>query len=202
VTPSRSRHERSLEWIAVSLPRLILGVLCFTGIAINFANVVGRYVFSAPIIWAEEILVYIMIWCVFIGAILVTWEGRHIKMDLLAVSMPVPWRYIVNGLMVLTFILICLFVMKQSWTLTAMMAEVDQQSVVARLPMAAVHASILVGFTLMLLAVLVRLKAYVTGDMGSEAEATAEQLRELYGEFDDNDPEAADAKASKTGAGR
>ena len=128
---SRSRHGRVLEFIAVSLPKLILGVLCFTGIAINFANVVGRYVFSAPIIWAEEILVYIMIWCVFIGAILVTWEGRHIKMDLIATHIRAPWRYIVNGFMALAFIAICLFVVKQSWTLTAMMAELDQQSVVA-----------------------------------------------------------------------
>lgn len=187
--PSRSRHGRILEFIAVSLPRLILGVLCFAGIAINFANVVGRYVFSAPIIWAEEILVYLMIWCVFIGAILVTWEGRHIKMDLIAMKIPAPWRYAVNGLMALTFVLVCAFILKQSWTLTSMMAELDQQSVIARLPMAAVHAAVLVGFALMLLAVLVRLKAYVTGDMGSDAEATAEQLRELYGDFGEGEPE-------------
>ena len=184
------------------MPKLILGVLCFTGIAINFANVVGRYVFSAPIIWAEEILVYIMIWCVFIGAILVTWEGRHIKMDLVAVHIPAPWRYVVNGFMALAFILICLFVVKQSWTLTAMMAEVDQQSVIARLPMAAVHASILVGFTLMLLALLLRLKAYITGDMGSEAEATAEQLRELYGEFEGAEPHTDAASEGHPSPGR
>ena len=184
------------------MPKLILGVLCFTGIAINFANVVGRFVFSAPIIWAEEILVYIMIWCVFIGAILVTWEGRHIKMDLVAVHIPAPWRYVVNGFMALAFILICLFVVKQSWTLTAMMAEVDQQSVIARLPMAAVHASILVGFTLMLLALLLRLKAYITGDMGSEAEATAEQLRELYGEFEGAEPHTDAASEGHPSPGR
>ncbi len=183
--PSRSRHGRALEFIAVSVPRLILGVLCFTGIAINFANVVGRYLFSAPIIWAEEVLVYLMIWCVFIGAILVTWEGRHIKMDLIAVRIPPPWRQVVNGFMTLVFIAICVFVVKQSWTLTSTMAQVNQESVIARIPMSAVHAAILVGFALMLLAVLLRLKAYLSGEMGSDAEATAEQLRELYGDFDD-----------------
>ncbi|OGA33378.1 MAG: hypothetical protein A3G80_04930 [Betaproteobacteria bacterium RIFCSPLOWO2_12_FULL_62_13b] len=195
---SRSRHGRVLEFIAVSLPKLILGVLCFTGIAINFANVVGRYVFSAPIIWAEEILVYIMIWCVFIGAILVTWEGRHIKMDLIATHIRAPWRYIVNGFMALAFIAICLFVVKQSWTLTAMMAELDQQSVVARLPMSAVYAAILVGFALMLLVVLLRLKAYITGDMGSDADATAEQLRELYGEFEGGERNGTAAEGPAT----
>ncbi len=48
--------------------RAVLGSLIFLGVLINFANVVGRYVFLKPIIWAEEILVFIMVWCVMLGA--------------------------------------------------------------------------------------------------------------------------------------
>src|SRR5205823_12546248 len=57
--------------------RAVLGPLIFAGVALNFANVVGRYVFFKPIIWAEEVLVFIMIWCVMLGATVVTWENQH-----------------------------------------------------------------------------------------------------------------------------
>ena len=68
----------------MAVPRFLVAALILTSIAINFANVIGRYVFFSPIIWAEEVMIFIMVWCVFIGAVLVTWDGRHLRMDLLA----------------------------------------------------------------------------------------------------------------------
>src|SRR4051812_26024734 len=111
---------RLADFLAVRLPRLLLGTLILAGIAINFANVVGRYVFGTPIVWAEEVLVFIMIWCVFVGAVLVTWEGRHIKMDLVSAKLAPPWRQIVNALGALGFVLVCVFVIVQSWGMVRM----------------------------------------------------------------------------------
>ena len=37
-------------------------------IAINLANVVGRYVFAAPVFWAEEVLMFMIIWGIYIAA--------------------------------------------------------------------------------------------------------------------------------------
>src|SRR4051812_27062666 len=105
-----------LEVIVVSIPRAIVGVTIFASIALNFANIVGRYVFGTPILWVEEILVFAMVWCVFIGAVLVTWEGRHLKMDLLSVMMPPRMRKAINVLSALTFIAVCGFVVAQAWT--------------------------------------------------------------------------------------
>ena len=114
ISRHNARGHRVLQFLVVTLPRFVLGSLIFVAIGINFANVVGRYVFFRPIVWAEEVLAYIMIWCVGIGAILVTWEGRHIKMDLIAVRVPPPWNRIVNGLIAGCFILFCGFVILQS----------------------------------------------------------------------------------------
>jgi TRAP-type C4-dicarboxylate transport system permease small subunit len=174
--------KRIIGFIMNTLPRFILGVLIFVGIGINFANVLMRYAFGTPIIWAEEVLVAIMIWCVFIGAILVTWEGRHIKMDLLSVHIPAPWKYWVNGLMTLGFLLVCLFVVWESKTFVALLFQTEQQSMVARLPMGLLHSSILVGFAAMALALLLRLGSYVRGEFGSDTEAATKQVMELFGE--------------------
>ena len=47
----------SLERILIAGVRVIVGAAIFVSIAINFANIAGRYLFSTPVIWAEEILV-------------------------------------------------------------------------------------------------------------------------------------------------
>ena len=174
-----------LRFLVVTLPRFFLGSLIFVGIGINFANVVGRYVFFRPIVWAEEVLAYIMIWCVGIGAILVTWEGRHIKMDLIAVRIPAPWNRIVNGLVAIGFLLVCVFVIRQSWTVVSMMVETGQQSMIARLPMGLMHAAILVGFSGMLIALSLRLRSYLRGEFGSDADATTKEILAAYGAIDD-----------------
>lgn len=166
--------QRILRYLCVSLPRFALGALIFLGIAVNFANVVGRYAFDAPIIWAEEILVVIMIWCVFLGAIVVTWEGQHIRMDLITARLGPPWRGIINVVGTLAMILVCLYVIGHSWIFVRLLFTTGQQSAVARLPAWLLHSAILAGFSGMLLVVLVRLRCYLTGQFGDGGSGSGE----------------------------
>ncbi len=152
-------------WMA--LPRYIIAFIILAGIAINGGNVIGRYVYLAPIIWAEEIMIYGMVWTVFIGAVLVTWDGRHLRMDLLTTSLPSPWKEILNGIGVFAFILICIFVIPQNWIVFSLMERNDQRSIVAEIPMAIPHFALLLGFVLMLMAIVGRLRRQITGDMES-----------------------------------
>jgi TRAP-type C4-dicarboxylate transport system permease small subunit len=176
--------DSRLEAFFVAVPRAIVGAAIFLAIGINFANIIGRYVFLSPIIWAEEILIFIMIWCVFIGAVLVTWEGRHIKMDLLSVLMPSPLKEIVNLVGAVLFVGVCGFVVVQSWQVTALMNRLDQRSVVAEIPMMIPHLALLLGFSGMLIAVILRFRSYVTNAFGSETEATTKQVTETFGIFE------------------
>ena len=72
---SNSDIPKPIHFGLVTIPRAIIGTMILVGILINVANVIGRYLFLEPIIWAEEIMIYIMVWTVFIGAILVTLDG-------------------------------------------------------------------------------------------------------------------------------
>ena len=72
----------------LALIRLFLGVLLIASVVLIVANAMGRYIFLAPIIWAEEILGYVLVWTVYLGGVLVTWDGGHLKMDLLSRSLP------------------------------------------------------------------------------------------------------------------
>lgn len=181
---ANTNQVSAFERYVVSIPRIIVGGAIFVAIGINFANIVGRYVFLAPIIWAEEILIFLMIWCVFVGSILVTWEGRHIKMDLISVSLPTPWKEIVNTLSVLTIIASCTFVMVQSWKVNGLMLRLDQRSVVAELPMFIPHFAVLLGFGGMLLSAVLKVRSYITNAFGSETEFATKQVTETFGIFE------------------
>ena len=166
----------------VTLPRLIIGSLILFGIAINFANVLGRYLFLAPIVWAEEIMIYSMVWMVFVGAVLVSWDGHHLKMDFFSIMMPSPFKEIMNFSGVLCFLLVCIFVLPQTFTVTELMFRLDQRSVVAEIPMVIPHFAILLGFIMMFVVIVWRFRRLVTGDLTSEVEdliAATEQQQDV-----------------------
>ena len=165
----------------VTLPRLIIGSLILFGIAINFANILGRYLFLAPIVWAEEIMIYSMVWMVFIGAVLVSWDGHHLRMDFFSIMLPSPFKEIMNFAGVVCFLLVCIFVLPQTYTVTELMYRLDQRSVVAEIPMVIPHFAILLGFIMMFIVIVWRFRRLVTGDLTSEVEdliAATEQQQE------------------------
>lgn len=175
---------RWLTFAVLTVPQTIIGVAILVSIAINFANIIGRYILLSPIIWAEEIMIYINVWCVFIGVILVTWDGRHLKMDLLSSMLKSPWKEIVNTIAVVGFILICIFVVLQSWTVSSMMARLDQRSVVAEIPMVVPHAAVLLGFGAMLVILLYKVRSYITGAFGSDVQATVASAEQQAASMD------------------
>ncbi len=85
----------------------------FMGAAIIFAsglllaNVVLRYVFLAPLGWAEELSLYLMAWIVFIGASVAIRTRGHIAIDLLPLALSPSNRRLLAlavGLVILIFL--------------------------------------------------------------------------------------------------
>jgi TRAP-type C4-dicarboxylate transport system permease small subunit len=154
----------------MTVPKVIIGVLILFSIALNFANVIGRYVFFSSIIWAEEVMIFIMVWCVFIGAILVSYDGRHLKMDLLSANLKPPLKQIINAAAVAVLLICCGFVAVQSYKATSLFGRLGQESTVAGIPMVIPHAALLIGFVLIIIAVAVRFREHVSGDLDGDVE--------------------------------
>ncbi len=147
----------------VKLPHWIMGSTLLIGIAINIANVIGRYAFGYSLYWAEEVLVYLMIWGVFIGVAAVAFNGDHLNMDLFSSNLGDPWKTIINACMLVVLLLCCGFAISQSWKVVSLFYMAGQVSVAAGIPKAIPHAALLIGFILMLLAVVIRIRSYLTG---------------------------------------
>ena len=178
---SNNSIPKPLNFLIVTVPRAIIGSMILIGIIINFSNVIGRYAFLEPIIWAEEIMIYIMVWTVFIGAILVSYEGQHLKMDVFSVMMPSPFKEIINFVATASVLLVCLYIIPNNWIVVELMWNNDQRSVVAEVPMVIPHFALLAGFCLIFVGIVLRFRSHVTGNMTSEVDLIVEE----YGEKDD-----------------
>ncbi|MFT5487227.1 MAG: TRAP-type C4-dicarboxylate transport system permease small subunit [Paracoccaceae bacterium] len=165
---SKNSIPKPLHFGIVTVPRFIIGCMILVGILINVANVIGRYMFLEPIIWAEEIMIYIMVWTVFIGAILVSYDGQHLKMDVFSVMLPSPYKEIINFIATASVLLVCIYVIPNNWIVVELMWNNDQRSVVAEVPMVIPHFAILAGFTLIFIGILVRFRSHVSGTLTSE----------------------------------
>src|SRR5438105_12830189 len=76
-----------VRWL-LTLTRAAAGIFLISSVALNFANVIGRYFFSVSIPWAEEAMLFLMVGCVFLGNGAVAWSGRQIRMDIIVSKMP------------------------------------------------------------------------------------------------------------------
>jgi TRAP-type C4-dicarboxylate transport system permease small subunit len=150
----------------VKIPFAVCGVIVLTAVVINFANVVGRYVFDAPISWAEEVMSYMIIWGVFVAAGAITYQGNHLRMDLLVLSVRGALAHALGALTVVLMVCCVIFVLWQSFQIVRLYAMTGETSMGARIPLVYAHAAILVGFCLMALAAIVRFRAYLTGRFG------------------------------------
>ncbi len=159
-----SSHEKGLGGLVfLKIPHAIAGVLFFVAAAINIFNVVARYVFSAPLFWAEEVLVFIVIWVVFLIAGSVTYRGAHLNMDLIYAKLSPPWKTLVNIAIVVTLIVCCVYTAMQSWKVVSLHYRNSGVTAATEIPLLIPHAALLFGFSFMALAALVRFRAYVTG---------------------------------------
>ena len=147
----------------VRAPRALSAALILGGIAINFANVVSRHLFSSAIFWAEEILVFLVIWFVSIAVAAITYQGTHLRMDLLSTRLASPWKEIVNAATIVCFVAFCTLVALQSFDVVSAFNRTGMVSITASIPLVFPHAALLVGFTLMVLAVIVRVRSYLSG---------------------------------------
>jgi TRAP-type C4-dicarboxylate transport system permease small subunit len=143
------RCARFVEWIVAGA--LVLAVV------VNFTNVVARYAFNRPLIGADELQVLLMIWMTFLGVVVVTWRGLHLRMDLIAARLPAFARGVLRLAEFLVAAVVAALVFGESWRYTARMLEVGRRSDALGMPVWIPHATVALAFGLMGLIAIYRL---------------------------------------------
>jgi len=141
--------------------RLAAGAMLAASVAINFANIVGRYFLSVSLSWAEEAMLFLMIGCVFLGAGPVGWAGRHIRMDVVVSLLPPRARKVFDIFSDLVTIATCVALAVFAWPVMTMLTDLDQRSQSANIPLVIPQAALPLG--LLLMALLIAIRLFVQG---------------------------------------
>jgi len=137
--------------------RVVSGALLVGSVAVNFANIIGRYFLSVSIPWAEEVMLFMMLGCIFLNCGLVGWSGRQIRMDAFVALLPPKLRSIVELVGEIVLMATSLLLAILAWPVVSMLAELDQRSQAANIPLVLPQAMMPIGFLLMAILIAVRL---------------------------------------------
>jgi TRAP-type C4-dicarboxylate transport system permease small subunit len=130
-----------VRWLLM-VTRTVSGICLLASVAINFVNIIGRYFFSVSIPWAEEIMLFLMVGCVFTGCCAVAWEGRQIRMDVVVSMLPAKVRDFLALLAELAMIATAAAVTVFAWPVISQLAAFDERSQAANFPLVIPQAMI------------------------------------------------------------
>jgi TRAP-type C4-dicarboxylate transport system permease small subunit len=154
--------DRLLDRMA-RLIELVLAVAFILAVLLNFANVVGRYLFGLSLLGSDEVEVFVMVAMTFLGAVVVTRRNEHLRMDVLVRFMPAPVRLALRIAEQLLLIALAGFVLWQSSFYASQMLRMGRTSDMAGVPMWLPHGSVALGFALILLVAAWRLMGIAMG---------------------------------------
>jgi TRAP-type C4-dicarboxylate transport system permease small subunit len=126
----------------------LAAILLVIAVALNFANIIGRYVFAAPIASAEEVMLFFFVGAVFLGNSVVAWEGKQIRMDVVLHALPDGLRRGLDIFADVAALAISAILVVLAWPVLAMLAEFDQRSQVADIPLVVPQAMVPIGLGL------------------------------------------------------
>ena len=127
---------------------MLSAISLLIAVALNFANIIGRYVFFSPIASAEEVMLFLFVGAVFLGNSVVGWEGKQIRMDIFLHHLPPLWRQGLDFLADIAVITVSLILMVVGWPVIEMLAEFDERSQAADIPLVIPQALIPIGLAL------------------------------------------------------
>jgi TRAP-type C4-dicarboxylate transport system permease small subunit len=137
-TQNPSRLSARLAWLGERISYLGLWLAAAALLAIvvlNAVNIVLRYFFFAAFSWAEEAMLYMMIFAVYAAAVSVAWQQAHIRIDAFLNFAPPRWRKALDVVSTLLLAAILAPVLLASWRVVNILLEIEQHSDALHLPM-------------------------------------------------------------------
>lgn len=142
-----------LDRILSILERGFIALSLLAGALLLFVNVFMRYVFLAPISWAEEITLYLCVWMVFIGGSVAVREKGHIAIDLLPHMLSPRGRLILARAVAMLFLVFLVVFFWFSLQHVTRVKSIAQVTPIMQAPMWLTYLAMPVGSLLMALRV-------------------------------------------------
>jgi len=131
--------------------RFFVGLLAFIATMIAFYGVVMRYGFNSSPEWAEETIMYMIIWSVFIIASTLVEEGGHVGATFVVEHFPPKARRVVEVFTSFLALIFCVLVCYWGYQIVHIAYVTEERSLTSmRYPLWGTYLSVPVGATLIL----------------------------------------------------
>lgn len=152
----KSRINQRVDSLVAAV-EIILAISLIVGIALNFLNVIGRYLFSVTIHGSDEVEIYILIFICFLGAATVTWRGLHLRMDVAIEAVSGRFRRWALWLEFVVTGIVAAFAGYYSFLYVKRIHSLGAVSDIARLPTWIPHSSVVLGLALIFIFLMLRI---------------------------------------------
>ena len=114
-------------------------------VLIVFIQVIFRYIFNNSLSWSEELVRYLFMWQVWLGASLGMRINEHIRVDMFVKKLPEIGQQFLNIIVTLLILLFYLFLIRYGFLYLKDVITKNMTSTALQLPLAAVYASLPCG---------------------------------------------------------
>jgi C4-dicarboxylate transporter DctQ subunit len=160
--------------------KFIVGLLAFLATMVSFYGVITRYIFRKPPDWAEEVVIYMIIWAVFITASILAQEKGHVAATLIVERFSMKTRRylaVFNGVVAFAF---CVAVSILGIKIVSAAYGNDERSLTAlRFPVWIAYLSVSTGCTLVAVRYVVGLYRLIFSFTPTEILETHELSRDI-----------------------
>jgi len=134
--------------------RYLIGAALLVIVSITILQVIARFVFDRPLIWSDELARFLLIWMVFIGAAIVSFDDKHMGVEILQEKMS-PKVKLITSLLMRVMILIFLIITAYT-SIELIQVSHYQKSGALQIPNSYWRASATIGSVLMILFIVIR----------------------------------------------
>lgn len=144
-------------WNTIEL--VVISLCGLAGLTFAMIQIVTRYAFPAQFIdWAEEVIVYLIIWGIWLSASQLVHENRHVRADLVVRLFPARLQRMIEIANTVAAIFFCGLIAYVGIDIVTLSYDLDERSVSSlRMPLWLYFACVPVGTGLMAVRYVIRL---------------------------------------------
>lgn len=145
------------------IEKTISGIILFVLVIAGFAQVLLRYIFKVPLAWAEELIIFSSIWCVYLGSSTAAKEGKHIQVAMLLDHLPEKTRKIMDIISKLIWLVCSVMLTITGWNSAYSVILRGTKTVGGKFPYWIAMIAIPIGMGLMSIRVLIMIINSIRG---------------------------------------
>ena len=139
--------DRVLTWIED-----FLGVASLGGAAIiAIVQVIARYIFNSSIVWGQELVIYLIIFSTFVGAVITLRNNEHVNVNILSSLGGEGVKWLLTLLSALAILVYCAAMGIYGWLMLFTPGAHSTLSPALHVPLWIPETSVPIGLTLMFL---------------------------------------------------